>query len=123
VTPDTKQHELDDPDPSRRTILAAERTWLAWWRSGIAAATASVAVGGLIPQLVNGSRWPYELLGAGYALLAVAVFVLAWARQRRVEDGLARGEPVRVEPGWIVAMTAGGGVLALATLLIVVLQP
>jgi Domain of unknown function (DUF202) len=32
-----------DSDVTRRTRLAAERTWLAWWRSGIAASTAAVA--------------------------------------------------------------------------------
>ena len=40
-------------DVTRRTRLAAERTWLAWWRSGIAAATAALAVGGLVPQLIE----------------------------------------------------------------------
>ncbi|MBA3261818.1 MAG: DUF202 domain-containing protein [Thermoleophilaceae bacterium] len=45
-----------DDDVTRRTRLAAERTWLAWWRSGIAAATAAVGVGGVLPSLVDGAR-------------------------------------------------------------------
>jgi inner membrane protein YidH len=46
---------VSDPelaDVTRRTRLAAERTWLAWWRTGIAASAAALAVGGLVPQLV-----------------------------------------------------------------------
>ena len=68
-----------DVDVTRRTRLAAERTWLAWWRSGIAASATAVAVGGVVPQLVDGARTPYVLLGCGYALLALTLFVGAWA--------------------------------------------
>jgi hypothetical protein len=51
------------------------------------------------------------------------LFAFAWWRQRGVANDLVRGEPVSVEPGLILALTAGGGLLALATLLIVVFQP
>ncbi|HEX2125517.1 MAG TPA: DUF202 domain-containing protein, partial [Thermoleophilaceae bacterium] len=78
-------------DVTRRTLLAAERTWLAWWRSGIAAATAAVAVGGVVPELVEGGRAAYVVLGAGYALLAMGVFAGAEVRRRRVDEALARG--------------------------------
>src|SRR4051794_41798401 len=84
-----------DDDVTRRTRLAAERTWLAWWRSGIAAATAAVGVGGVVPSLVDGSRTPYEVLGAGYAILAAVIFVAAAARQRqggRAPQGRAHPE-------------------------------
>jgi putative membrane protein len=104
-------------------LLAAERTWLAWWRSGIAASTAAVAVGGVVPHLVEGARWPYEVLGAGYAALAVAVFVMAMFRQRRVEHELARGEHAPIDLNWVMGLTAAGGTLALATLLVVAFQP
>ncbi|MGH2744250.1 MAG: DUF202 domain-containing protein, partial [Thermoleophilaceae bacterium] len=52
-TPSRVGGRLSEPpedDVTRRTLLAAERTWLAWWRSGIAAATAAVAVGGVVPE-------------------------------------------------------------------------
>src|SRR5829696_3340844 len=75
----------------RRTRLAAERTWLAWWRSGIAAATASVAVGGVVPELVDDARIGYVVLGAGYALLATAVFVGAGLRERRLARSVEEG--------------------------------
>jgi uncharacterized membrane protein YidH (DUF202 family) len=31
---------------TRRTGLAAERTWLAWWRTGIGASAVPIGVGG-----------------------------------------------------------------------------
>ena len=83
-------HAADD-DVTRRTRSAAERTWLAWWRSGIAAATAAVGVGGVVPSLVDGERTPYVVLGAGYALLAAVIFVAAAVRQRQVERALDAG--------------------------------
>ena len=67
-------------DVTRRTRLAAERTWLAWWRTGIAASAAALAVGGLVPQLVEGAQWPYVALGVGYALAALAIFALGAVR-------------------------------------------
>ena len=84
--------DTSDVDVTRRTRRAAERTWLAWWRSGLTASTAAVAVGGLVPQLIDGSRVPYIVLGCGYALLAAAVFVAAGTRRVRVARALERGE-------------------------------
>jgi hypothetical protein len=60
---------------------------VAWWRSGLTASTAAVAVGGLVPQLIDGSRTPYLVLGCGYALLAAAVFVAAGLRREYQEVG------------------------------------
>lgn len=110
-------------DVTHRTRLAAERTWLAWWRSGIAAATAAVGVGGVVPQLVDGERTPYVVIGAGYAVLAAAVFVAAGWRRLQVERALERGEFADVGQGPMVVMTAVGLVLALGTLAIIVVQP
>jgi putative membrane protein len=112
-----------DVDVTRRTRLAAERTWLAWWRSGIAAATAAVAVGGVVPELVDGARTPYVLLGAGYALLAAGVFVAAGARRVRVTRALERGEYSEVGESTVWALTAVALALALGTLAIILIQP
>jgi uncharacterized membrane protein YidH (DUF202 family) len=104
----------------RRTRLAAERTWLAWWRSGIAAATASVAVGGVVPELVDDARTGYVVLGGGYALLATAVFVGAGLRQRRLARSVEQGGYEGVSAGWVTALTVAGGALAVATLAIII---
>jgi putative membrane protein len=113
----------DDDDVTRRTRLAAERTWLAWWRSGIAAATAAVGVGGVVPSLVDGKRTPYIVLGAGYAVLAAVIFVGAALRQRQVERALADGRYEDVAHWGVLALTLMATALALGTLAIIVVQP
>lgn len=112
-----------DPDVTRRTLLAAERTWLAWWRSGIAAATAAVAVGGVVPELVDRGRTAYVILGAGYAGLATAVFAAAALRRHRVERALERGEFEAVGERGVLALTLVAMLLSLATLAVIIVQP
>ena len=111
-----------DDDVTRRTRLAAERTWLAWWRSGIAAATAAVAVGGVVPELVEGGRTAYVLLGAGYAALAAAVFAAGSLRRRQVDRALERGDYERVSDNTVLALTLAGIALALGTFAVIVAQ-
>ena len=105
-------------DVSRRTRLAAERTWLAWWRSGIAATAASLAVGAFAPDLIEGSKWPYVILGIGYAGLAVSMFVMGEVRKRAVDRAL---DDAPLPGTWTVALSGAGGVLAIVTLLVVIL--
>jgi putative membrane protein len=112
-----------DDDVTRRTRLAAERTWLAWWRSGIAAATAAVGVGGVVPELVDAGRTAYVVLGAGYAALAAAMFVGAAVRRRDVERALDRGGFADVSDNAVLALTLVATVLALGTLAVIVAQP
>ena len=113
-------NDASDTDVTRRTMLAAERTWLAWWRSGIAAATAAVAVGGVVPQLVDEARTAFVWLGVGFALLAVAVFVGAGARERQVQEALARGGYVGVNRTWVLCLTVAGALLAFATVVTII---
>ena len=112
----------DDEDVTRRTLLAAERTWLAWWRSGIAAATAAVAVGGVVPHLVESSRTPYVVLGAGYAVLAAAVFVGAHLRRQQLERALGAGRYEPASDTGLLLLTAFGLGLAVGTLAVVIAQ-
>jgi uncharacterized membrane protein YidH (DUF202 family) len=116
-------NESADSDITRRTRLAAERTWLAWWRSGIAAATAAVGIGGVVPGLVDGERTPYVVLGAGYAVLAAAVFLGAGLRRIQVDRALDSGEYREIGQGAVLGMTAGALILALGTLVVIVVQP
>ncbi len=109
-----------DDDVTRRTRLAAERTWLAWWRSGITASTAAVAVGGVVPELVDGARTPYVVLGAGYAALAAGVFALAALRRRQVDRALDEGGYEEVGERGVMALTLVAMVLALGTLAVIV---
>ena len=64
-----------------RTSLAVERTLLAWWRTGMAALAVALGVGRVLPVLApNATRWPYVVLGAGFAIYGIAMFVLGTRR-------------------------------------------
>lgn len=116
----TMAAEPPEPLAPRRTHLAAERTWLAWWRTGLATATAALAVGRLAPELIGGTTWPYVVLGAGYAALAIALLLMARERERRIRAALNDDSYDELPPGWVNALTAAAVLLALATFVLVV---
>lgn len=105
-------------DATRRTHLANERTYLAWWRTGLTAFAAAVGTGKLVPELSTGSTRGYTAVGVAFALLGVACCTFAVSRFRSVDAALARGEfaPPR---SW--AVTALGTLGALVGVALVVL--
>jgi len=113
MTPDPSP----DPaiDATRRTFLAEERTFLAGLRSGLAAIAVSLAVGRLLPALLDADQDVYRLLGIGYGLLGVFLMVYGAIRQRVVERRLVAGGFAPL-PLWVVAILGGAGlVLGAAT--------
>src|SRR5277367_6093930 len=50
-------------DATRRTRLANERTYLAWWRTGLAAFAVSLAAGRLVPAIAGGPQLLYSFVG------------------------------------------------------------
>ena len=102
--------------------MAAERTWLAWWRSALAATAGALAVGRFAPQLLDVAPWPYVLLGCGYASLALGLLLVGAQRQRELERALQTGghEPLRFRT--VGLFTAGGVVLAVMTVVLVIAQ-
>jgi putative membrane protein len=108
-------------DATRRTRLANERTYLAWWRTGLTAFAVSVGSGKLVPALTGGTSWPYEALGAAFAVLGVACVLYAFVRQRAVEAALRRGEFAPPEPLMLVALTVAGALLGVALTVVVAL--
>ena len=112
---------MDVEDATRRTRLATERTYLAWWRSGLTALAVGLAAGKLVPELSSGASWPYELLGIGYSLLGVAFIVYGYRRQYAVEAAVGRGEWAPLDLGVALAFTAAGVVLGAATVAVVLL--
>jgi putative membrane protein len=108
-------------DATRRTRLASERTYLAWWRSALAAFAVALGVGKIVPQLAGGSSVGYELVGVGYALLGVAFISYGFVRERRQEAALREGRFVEFGSVAAAAFTIAGVVLGLATVLVVIL--
>jgi putative membrane protein len=118
----TQGNEDGDPDPrdaSRRTLLAAERTWLAWWRTALGAAAVSVGVGRVLPAVTKGARWPYTVLGIGYGVLAAAILVAGAVRQQRTDRALRRGYYSHLSSGLMLCLTAGALLLVVGTLILV----
>src|SRR4051812_18742315 len=109
-------------DQARRTSMAAERTWLAWWRSALAASAGALAVGRLAPDLLHVAPWPYVLLGCGYASLSVGLLLVGAQRQRELERALRTGAhvPWRFRP--VGVFPVGGVVLAVTTAVLVIAQ-
>jgi putative membrane protein len=108
-------------DGIRRTRLAAERTWLAWWRTGLAVSAVALAVGRLLPGVTDGARWPLRVLGVGYGLLALCVFVAGAVRQQRIAAAVSRGSFDEVSRGVVIVFTAFSVLLVIGTLVVIVI--
>ena len=107
-------------DQARRTSMAAERTWLAWWRSGLAATVGALGVGRLAPELLDVAAWPYVLLGCGYAAVAIGLLVVGARRQRQLEHALLTGGHAPLRFPTVAVFTGLGIALAFLTVVVVV---
>ena len=103
--------------------MAAERTWLAWWRTALGATAGALAVGRFAPHLLGVAAWPYILLGCGYALLAVGLLIVGARRQREWEHALRTGGHAPLRFRTVAVFTAGGVALAAVTVVFVIAQP
>src|SRR3954465_6968007 len=114
-----------DPPPdhqARMASMAAERTWLAWWRSALAASAGALGVGRLAPELLHVAPWPYVALGCAYASLAIGLLVVGALRQRDLEHALRTGAHVPLRFRTVGLFTAGGVAVAVATAVLVIAQ-
>jgi putative membrane protein len=110
--------EPTPPDhQARMASMAAERTWLAWWRTGLAAAAGALGVGRLAPEVLHVAPWPYIVLGCGYALLSIALLVVGVHRQRQLTR-----EHVPLPLRTVAALSGGCILVALLTIVLVVAQ-
>jgi inner membrane protein YidH len=106
-------------DATRRTRLANERTYLAWWRTGLTAFAVSVGTGKLVPALATGATWAYTAIGIGFALIGVFCSGYAFWRYREVDEAVRRGEFAHADERLVAMLSGAGAVLGL--LLVVVL--
>jgi putative membrane protein len=100
----------DAVDATRRTRLANERTFLAWWRTALGVEGLALATGKLVPEVSDGPHWPYILLGAALALLGMLIALTGWWRHQTVDRALSGGEEA-LTPAWLPAVM--GGTLAI----------
>ena len=117
----TPEDELMESAP-RRTLLAAERTYLAWLRTGLGALGLAVAVGRLLPALIDASHLAFGMLGTGYAVFGVLVLVLAAYRAQRTRAALATRRPMPTDFWAIWLLTGISVVLAVATIVLILVE-
>jgi putative membrane protein len=106
-------------DATRRTRLANERTYLAWLRSALTALAVAVGAGKIVPGVADVTKWPFELLGAGFAVLALVLILYGALRDVRVEEALEAGGFAPLEPRNALVLAAVAAVLGVATLVLV----
>ena len=80
------------PEAERRTLLASERTMLAWLRTGLTVIAVALAVGRIIPE-VDGTKtaWPYAVIGVAYSFLGIAMVGYGLYRAKRIDDAVRAG--------------------------------
>jgi putative membrane protein len=110
-------------DASRRTRLANERTYLAWWRTGLTTFAVSLAAGKLVPELSSGASWPFEVIGVAFGAVGLLFITYAYVRQKRVEEALARGDYAPFETRVALAFAALGLLLGIGTIVVIVAHP
>jgi putative membrane protein len=117
---------MTDPDAKpvpvdvwQRTSMAAERTWLAWWRTALAATAGALAIGRFAPELLDAAPWPYVVLGCGYGVLALGLLVSGALRQRELERAVVDGVHAPLPFRLVAAFTIGAVVLVLFSVVLV----
>jgi putative membrane protein len=109
------------PEGTRRTRLANERTYLAWYRTGLTSLAVCVGLGRVVPELTDADSLWYEIVGAGYGILGVAFIAAGFTRARNVQRAIDEGSYAPLSAALSIALGAAGVVLACATILLVVL--
>ena len=107
-------------DATRRTRLATERTYLAWWRTGLTAFAVSFGAGKIAPELTGGAAWPYETIGVAFGLVGVGFVGYGYVRQKQVDDALARDDYAPLDDRVALVFAGCGVLLGLATIVLVV---
>jgi putative membrane protein len=107
-------------DATRRTRLANERTYLAWWRTGLTALAVALGAGKLVPNLGGGgSTRGYELLGTGFALFGICCLGYGIRRQMAVEEALRSGQFAPPDSAIIYLLGLLGVVLGLGVVILI----
>jgi putative membrane protein len=107
----------------RRTHLAAERTQLAWWRTGLTAVAVGVGVGRVVPDIAGTEEtWPYVATGICFSLYGVALIAYGTVRARELERKLGGRHPIDASDRALVGLTVVGVLLGLASVALIAIQ-
>jgi putative membrane protein len=104
----------------RQTIMASERTQLAWWRTGLTAIAVALAVGRFLPDLAgSGSRWAYTAIGMGFAFYGIAMIAYGTSRARAVDEAFEGSTRSRTRHPVRLLLAGSGVLLGLATAILI----
>ena len=106
-----------------RTQLAHERTYLAWWRTGLAGIAAGFAVGRVLPEVVGGTNWPYIALGTALTASGLAAMVYGIVHYRELQAALREDREPHTGEGFMLALAAVGIAVGAASVVLVLLAP
>ena len=109
-------------DALRRTRLANERTYLAWWRTGLSTFVVSLAACKLVPELSSCPACPYEVIALEFGIVGVLMIAYAYVRQQQVEEALERGEYAPLDARAGLFFAAIGVLLGLGTIVVIFVQ-
>ena len=107
----SKAPPQSDPD-RRRTLLAKERTYSSWVRTGLSAEAAGLAIARWLNSPEPG--WLAPVLGALLVLIGALIFIVAFTSYRSAFSELARGEPASRLVAGLTTALAVSALLALA---------
>jgi len=105
-------------DATRRTRLANERTYLAWWRTGLAAFAVSLGAGRLVPAIAGGPQALYSIVGVIFAVLGLLLIFYGRQRGREVDEAISEGNYRRADER---LLTVAAGLAAIGGVLLIVL--
>ena len=114
--------EPADAETTLNAEMAAERTWLAWWRTALVAIAGALGVGRLAPRLLHARPGPYIALGCCYGFMAGALLIVGLARHRVIERAVEHGERAPLAARTVGLFTIGGAILATLTIVVVLAQ-
>jgi len=100
--------------------LAAERTQLAWWRTGLASLAIALGIGRLVPTLLDPTHaWPFTVVGIGFGVYALLLFGYGTFQARSVRTALEHGVDAPSRESVLFGLTAIGIVLIAATTVLI----
>lgn len=110
-------------DANRRTRLGAERTQLAWWRTGLTAIAVGIGIGRILPALDgDADELPFVLLGCAFAVYGIALFSVGIARGARLDQAVSEGGFAPLPRREERLLAAAGVVLGFAVITMIALS-
>jgi putative membrane protein len=106
-----------------RTKLAHERTYLAWWRTGLAGIAAGFAIGRVLPETIGGTDWPYIALGTVLAASGLVAMAYGIVHYRELQTSLREGREAQTGEGFVLALAVVGIAVGAVSVLLVLVRP